>query len=946
VGADLDGDGTDEILLADVPLPAQLLVLRIESGALRKIDQLEFRSKCHYVITTDVEGDGREEFVLVFGEYSGWQALQIRIQDFGSALELRRLSPYRFLGPVSLVTGSDGKDRRLWLHNRDSGDDRRILKGITEPKYVLARGLYRLLPLADDAPEDFTPMSLGQKLDVGRIVPLNREGMVMAHVSLPDRTMALGLCPLNRGRSWALHPLPPGKRLGLLFGANLDDDPAREVVLEVGESLRVYGVGEPGSAEMEALLGLDSEEEDLRRLENPFLATALEMASMEWREEALGLFREAREVSVGLLEERRALLGEADCLVRLDRAEEAMKIYRAMIRTSAAGIAEELFSIVELLRQEGKWEAIYELVTEILDRVPLPREMERWAEETQANVEPLTRMTHRVPIIPVERFDPSYIADHPLKARRTDDGDAMVFHSDAARRACFGRIIQFGGGPLRIEASLELESLQWAAYLYVGLFRIQEKKSERVSSSGFWLAAESGRCTNIPAIMLKVPGATGWTVQEFPPALPTLYTFSLVYAPSMNHLSLKIRDETRGRTWEGGQKYSARLAPGKYCVALAGGSEHSTTMFQSRVTIRRFELTTASKANRPLQWEPAEGALGLARANAAIALGEPEKALAILGDLEEGTPEFYDACAIPYWDRRESDPRPEAKIKLVRAIAALRAGRTAQFEEALAAALEEDPAPVFAAVNAGFPCLSPGEQEAVGSALRKGLTAKGGALASRMADTFEKDVRRRPRNVSRITEPFRAAMANALRGIGRAPTPEFADQALAAFFSMWSRFMPSMMEAVFRSTPLSERARQQRLHLEAGNFIQAGDWAEAKRAYETILEEAPDDPTALNALAWFLVTSRVEALQNPAKARELAEKAIPLCEGPGSPHAGQLAGCLDTLARAHFLLGNVEEAVRTQERALANLRSDDPKALAAMEQALALYREALEGKKE
>ncbi|MHC4599528.1 MAG: hypothetical protein ACYS47_11025, partial [Planctomycetota bacterium] len=598
------------------------------------------------------------------------------------------------------------------------------------------------------------------------------------------------------------------------------------------------------------------------------------------------------------------------------------------------------------LRQEGEWQALYDLMTEVLDRVPLPREMERWAEETQSNVEPLTRMTHRIPIVPVEGFDPTFIADHPLKAIKSGEGGTVVFHSDAARRACFGRLIRFGGGPLRIEATLELESLQWAAYLYVGLFRIHEKKSERVSSSGFWLAAESGRCSNVPAIMLKVPGAMGWTVQEFPPALPTLYTFTLVYAPSMNHLTLKIRDETQGRTWEDGRKYSARLAPGKYCVALAGGSEHATTMYQSRITIRRFELTTASRGDGPFEWEPAKGAFGLARANAAVALGEPDKALAILAGLEEGTPEFYDECTIPYWDHRDSDPRPEAKTKLVKAIALLRAGRSAEFEEAFSAALEEDPAPVFGAVNAGFPCLSPAEREAVGSALRKVLTANGGAVASRIADTFEKDVRRRPRSLSRVSEPYRAAMANALRGIGRAPTPEFAEQALAGFFLLWAQLMPPLLEAVLKSTSLGEQARHQRLLVEAENLKNTGEWANAKKTLETFVEEFPDNPQALNALAWLLVTSRVEKLQDPDRAKTLAEKAVSLCEGPGSPYRAMLAGCLDTLAHAHFLLKNLEEAVRVQAMALASLEPGDDRARAQMEQALAKYREALEGKKE
>jgi tetratricopeptide (TPR) repeat protein len=215
-----------------------------------------------------------------------------------------------------------------------------------------------------------------------------------------------------------------------------------------------------------------------------------------------------------------------------------------------------------------------------------------------------------------------------------------------------------------------------------------------------------------------------------------------------------------------------------------------------------------------------------------------------------------------------------------------------------------------------------------------------------MADTFETDVRRRPRNVARVGEPLRAVLVNALRGIGKAPTPEFAEQALAGFFSVWAQLMPSTLEAVFQSTSMKERARLQRLLTEAQNFINTGEWANAKKVHETLLGEAPENPTALNAMAWFLVTSRVETLRDPGRARDLAEQAATLCEGPGSPDRAMLAACLDTLARAHFLLKNVEEAVRTQERALSSLQPGDDRARGAMEGALAMYREALEGKKE
>ncbi|MHC4780453.1 MAG: FG-GAP repeat domain-containing protein, partial [Planctomycetota bacterium] len=825
--ADLDGDGTDEIMWASYGPPSTIVIFRVGS-TVEEIQRLEFPAKFVYAQTGDHDGDSMEEFVLVFGEYSGWQAWQIRTRDEGGPLEFTQLSPYRFLGPIT-ETISVGENRYVWICSGGGGDDKRILRGMTEHRYILDGGFYRLTPESEDPPVDFSPVLDGRNQWVRDARGVPEHGMIVGRVYLPGKGVALAVGSLDEGRRWALHEVDAKVPLGVPFVLDADEDPALELVTVVGEKLRAWGTGDPREPDKEVLFGTDTQAADLQRLDNPFLATGLELASMEWHEEALGLFEKAREGAVSLLEERRALLGEADCLVRLGRTEEAMALYRKLVGSSAAGIAEELFSIVELLRKEGKWKEIYDLLSECRGRISLPKEMDRWASEVQANVEPLTRMDNRIAFLPVKEFDPSYICDHPMKARKDEDSGAVVFLSDATRRACFGRLIEFHGGPLRIEATVEVQSLQWAAYLYLGLFRIREKMKDTLSSAGIWLYAQTGRCTDVPAVMLSVPGVTGWNVQEFPPGLPTVYTFELTYAPSMNHLTFTIRDETRDKVWETGRKYSSKLAPGKYCLALAGGSGHASTMFQTRIEVRRFELVTTSKNDKPIPWEPTPGAFTVARANAALSLGDSDKALALLEDFDVKTPEFHEECSITYWDRSDTDPGAAAKVDLIRALAQLRTGKHDAFFEAFSDAMEKDPARVFGAVSAGFPSLNTDERNHLGAALRKILLSPDNTAADRMADTFEKDASMRPRFLNQAPEQYRAALANALRGIQRAPTPEFAEQALAGFFSMWAELMPSLLEAVFHSTALEERAHRHRLIMEARNFQHCGAWANARK---------------------------------------------------------------------------------------------------------------------
>ena len=81
----------------------------------------------------------------------------------------------------------------------------------------------------------------------------------------------------------------------------------------------------------------------------------------------------------------------------------------------------------------------------------------------------------------------------------------------------------------------------------------------------------------------------------------------------------------------------------------------------------------------------------------------------------------------------------------------------------------------------------------------------------------------------------------------------------------------------------------------------------AKQAYEQVLTLQPDNFSALNNLAWLLVTSKDEAFRDPRRAVTLARKAAALKASPQ---------ILDTLAESLYATGQYEEAEKAGEQAL------------------------------
>jgi rhomboid protease GluP len=86
-------------------------------------------------------------------------------------------------------------------------------------------------------------------------------------------------------------------------------------------------------------------------------------------------------------------------------------------------------------------------------------------------------------------------------------------------------------------------------------------------------------------------------------------------------------------------------------------------------------------------------------------------------------------------------------------------------------------------------------------------------------------------------------------------------------------------------------------------------YADAVEHYEQALRMDPNDAATHNNLAWLLATSEDSKFRDPAKALEHARRAVDLS-------GGKEAAFVDTLAEAHYVNGNFQEAVKVQTRAL------------------------------
>jgi tetratricopeptide (TPR) repeat protein len=108
-----------------------------------------------------------------------------------------------------------------------------------------------------------------------------------------------------------------------------------------------------------------------------------------------------------------------------------------------------------------------------------------------------------------------------------------------------------------------------------------------------------------------------------------------------------------------------------------------------------------------------------------------------------------------------------------------------------------------------------------------------------------------------------------------------------------------------------------------------GRVAESVRVLEEALSRFPEHAALANQLAWLRAASRESKWRNGEQAVLLAEKACRLTDESNGNY-------LDTLAAAYAEMGRFDDAVRTQQRALAAM-DETSEMRAPLEQRLALY---------
>ena len=571
----------------------------------------------------DLDEDGAPELIAAIGP---WHAFDLRV--FRAGDERLELVARRRVGRVTGLGSLRRGDEQLLVVLSDESCPSREL--FPEPPHTGEPAGARLLRWDGEALEDVElvplPRSSAGPVSGGRtIVAADLDGDAVEE-------LALALGHGDTGVTWLLRQEAAGMVARTIHGmrplaaAQLDEDPARELVVQLAdEAVWALGIGD---RPLPAQRASAAPRRAAPALGDPLLverwARADELAGVGLPAPAAASLTEI----VGFTNDpqvRRALLDHAaDLLVRAgDDAGAVAVTARAELPPDAAALARDAAALARLGRHVQAHAAAEALLAHT-DASPAVRAE---AERLRERLAPLVDGAARVDIDFAAPLDPAWQVRRPASLQRNRGRGALELTIAAEPEPAATLPLAWDGGPIALEAELDLRRIEPGACLRVG---IVDGDGEYWLGAGVCALGGGGRLLLVERCKLA---GTGWL--EFPeepvPSAATARHIDVrvaVFADGTAECSVGDGPR-RGRLVHGGA-----LLPLREPLALAiGAFEDHGSPALAVGSLRRVAVTGARAA-------PAERSR---RADAARLLveGEPAAALdaidgAVVGEPRDG----------------------------------------------------------------------------------------------------------------------------------------------------------------------------------------------------------------------------------------------------------------------------------------------------------------------
>ncbi len=422
-------------------------------------------------VVADLDGDGVDELTAAIGP---WHSFDLRVFRAGAGGELELLTRRRF-GRVGALASVRVGDRRLLVAVNDGSCPAPEL--FPEPPHTgAALGVHLLQWTGSELAEvDFVPLPVADSGDRLHV----RDGAA-GDLDGDDRDdLAIDLS--IEGRAWTMllrQTAAGGFESTLLAGARplaaaqLDDDPAHELLISLGAEARLHALG-LGDARLPDLREHVADDRPApATLVDPVLAArwsrAEDLAALGLRASAAASMREA----AGLAADGRAQLDLLDRAAELlaevgDDAAELAADRR--VRDEPALAARALTRSARALVRLGRYDDAHRDAAALAGAPGRTPEQETLARALLAELTPLIATAARVDL----RFDaplsPAWRLLRPGAVRRDPTRQALALQIAAAADPVAELPIEWDGGPVSLEYELDIDRLEYGSCIRLAL---------------------------------------------------------------------------------------------------------------------------------------------------------------------------------------------------------------------------------------------------------------------------------------------------------------------------------------------------------------------------------------------------------------------------------------------------------------------------------------------